>query len=143
MPKHVCGVHLWPFGERCTATAIKTKRGAWRCPLHGGLSTGPKSAEGKARISAAVRKRWNAYRAANAAPPTSDGGPTWLNINGNQAEGARCDASGRAEHGHDARARASRQRWRTAGAGCTAGPHPVPRRVTGMPSSTAATRRRR
>src|SRR5262245_17957921 len=67
MPKHVCGVYQWPFGKRCTATAIKTKRGAWRCPLHGGLSTGPKSPEGKARIAAAARRRWEAYRAAKAA----------------------------------------------------------------------------
>ena len=66
MPKHVCGVHLWPFRVRCTATAIKTKRGAWRCPLHGGRSTGPKSPEGKARIPAAARARWAAFREAKA-----------------------------------------------------------------------------
>jgi len=53
-------------GMRCKATAIKTARGAWRCPLHGGLSTGPKTAEGKARISAAARARWESYRAAKA-----------------------------------------------------------------------------
>lgn len=82
MPKHVCGAdlgrdmrdlgaflrsrNLWNLGngQRCKVTAIKTKRGAWRCPLHGGLSTGPKSPEGKARISAAARARWAAYRAA-------------------------------------------------------------------------------
>jgi hypothetical protein len=45
------------------ATAVKTRRGAWRCPLHSGLSTGPKSAEGRARIAAAARARWAAYRA--------------------------------------------------------------------------------
>jgi hypothetical protein len=53
-------------GMRCKAPAIKTRRGAWRCPLHGGLSTGPKSIEGKARISAAARRRWEAYRAEKA-----------------------------------------------------------------------------
>jgi hypothetical protein len=52
---------------RCKATAIKTKRGAWRCPLHGGLSTGPKTTEGKAHIAAAARQRWEGYRAAKAA----------------------------------------------------------------------------
>ena len=67
MPKHIC--KAWDgetgrwFGRRCDATAIKTTRGSWRCPLHGGLSTGPKSAEGKARIAAAARARWAAYRA--------------------------------------------------------------------------------
>jgi hypothetical protein len=68
MPKHVCGARIetWGFfgGDRCKATAIKTKRGAWRCPLHGGLSSGPKSPEGKARISAVARARWAAYREA-------------------------------------------------------------------------------
>jgi hypothetical protein len=29
----------------------------WRCRLHGGLSTGPKTAEGLARIAAAARAR--------------------------------------------------------------------------------------
>ena len=85
MPKHVCSADLRASmralglvlrgrnlrrladNGRCKATAIKTKRGAWRCPLHGGLSTGPKSADGKARISAAARQRWEAYRAAKAA----------------------------------------------------------------------------
>jgi hypothetical protein len=85
MPKHVCGADLGASmralgfalhsrnlrhladNRRCKATAIKTKRGAWRCPLHGGLSTGPMSPEGKARISAAARQRWEAYRAAKAA----------------------------------------------------------------------------
>jgi hypothetical protein len=67
MPKHVCqawdGYFGKVFGRRCKATAIKTARGAWRCPLHGGLSTGPKTAEGKAKISKAARARWEAYRA--------------------------------------------------------------------------------
>jgi len=29
-----------------------------RCRLHGGLSTGPRTAEGKRRIGAAARRRW-------------------------------------------------------------------------------------
>jgi hypothetical protein len=70
MPKHVCGAWEGPFasifGNRCKATAIKTKRGSWRCHLHGGLSSGPKTTEGKARIGAAARARWAAYRAAKA-----------------------------------------------------------------------------
>jgi hypothetical protein len=86
MPKHVCGADLGAGfrtlglalhsrnlrrladGNRCKETAMKTKRGAWRCRLHGGLSTGPASPEGKARISAAARARWATYRAARAFP---------------------------------------------------------------------------
>ena len=37
-------------GTACQKPPIKGKR---RCRLHGGLSTGPKTPEGKARISAA------------------------------------------------------------------------------------------
>ena len=72
MPKRICGADLGAevrragivfrsrtlraiaSNMRCKAPAIKTARGAWRCPLHGALSTGPKTVEGKARISAAV-----------------------------------------------------------------------------------------
>jgi hypothetical protein len=67
MPKRVCGAWDGPFrflAQRCRAPAVKTIRGAWRCQLHGGLSTGPKSPEGKARIVAAARPRWEAYRTA-------------------------------------------------------------------------------
>jgi len=32
--------------------------GKRRCRLHGGLSTGPQTPEGKARIAAAQRERW-------------------------------------------------------------------------------------
>jgi hypothetical protein len=80
MPKHICGADLGAsmrvlaahLGSRnlrhvadnshCREPTIKTKRGAWRCRLHGGLSSGPKTAEGKARISAAARARWAAFR---------------------------------------------------------------------------------
>jgi hypothetical protein len=44
-------------GTPCQCKAIETKRGAWRCKLHGGRSTGPTSAEGRARIAAAARAR--------------------------------------------------------------------------------------
>lgn len=33
-----------------------------RCRLHGGLSTGPKTQEGKARIAEAQRRRWARWR---------------------------------------------------------------------------------
>jgi hypothetical protein len=69
MPNHLGGARLvfrgfLALGRRCKAPALKTKCGVWRCPLHGGLSSGPKTAEGKARIAAAVRARWAAYREA-------------------------------------------------------------------------------
>lgn len=40
--------------------------GKIRCRFHGGLSTGPKTTEGKARIAAAQRLRWAKWRAAKA-----------------------------------------------------------------------------
>jgi hypothetical protein len=40
-----------------------------RCYVHGGASTGPKSAEGKARIGAAVAASWAAWRASMGLPP--------------------------------------------------------------------------
>ena len=47
-------------GTPCRRQALKNGR----CPNHGGLSTGPKSSDGRARIAAAQRARWHAYRAA-------------------------------------------------------------------------------
>jgi hypothetical protein len=51
-------------GTPCQCKAIRTKHGAWRFRLHGGLSTGPTSPEGRERIAAAVRERWATWRAA-------------------------------------------------------------------------------
>jgi hypothetical protein len=42
-------------GEPCRGTIVPGKR---RCRFHGGLSTGPRTVEGKARIAAAQRRRW-------------------------------------------------------------------------------------
>ncbi|MGC3936375.1 HGGxSTG domain-containing protein [Roseobacter sp. EG26] len=42
---------------------LKSEPGKRRCKFHGGMSTGPKTAEGKARIAEAQRVRWAAYRA--------------------------------------------------------------------------------
>jgi hypothetical protein len=49
----------------------KSEPGRKRCKFHGGRLTGPKTAEGRARIAAAQRKRW-ARRRAELAP---DGKP--------------------------------------------------------------------
>lgn len=52
-------------GTPCQCKAIRTKRGAMRCRLHGGLSTGPRTIEGRARISEAMRQRWEKQRNAS------------------------------------------------------------------------------
>lgn len=54
----------WPLGRceslnrrgtRCGCRMVfKTKKGRFRCKYHGGMSTGPKTAEGKARVAAAA-----------------------------------------------------------------------------------------
>ena len=46
-------------GRSC---AIRVEPGKARCRFHGGLSTGPVTAEGKARIAAAQRRRWAQFR---------------------------------------------------------------------------------
>ena len=41
---------------------VRVEFGKARCRFHGGLSTGPKSEAGRARIAEAQRRRWRAYR---------------------------------------------------------------------------------
>ena len=49
-------LYLWgDAGAPCKNKAISGKR---RCRFHGGLSTGPKTEAGRARIAAAQKKRW-------------------------------------------------------------------------------------
>ena len=60
----ICGAKT-RSGEPCSKFPIKGKQ---RCRLHGGLSSGPKTAEGRARIAAANTKHgrykgWRAHRA--------------------------------------------------------------------------------
>ncbi len=50
-------------GENPSRDSVSSSRPT-RCRLHGGLSTGPKSAEGRARIAAAHLARWAAARVA-------------------------------------------------------------------------------
>ena len=49
-------------GTKCGAPALSGKS---RCKLHGGLSTGPKTAEGRMRIADGQRKRWSYRRTGN------------------------------------------------------------------------------
>ena len=62
-------------GTECQRPAIK---GAVRCRLHGGRSTGPRTEEGRARISAANMKhgRKTKERLAEATPAADAGGDT-------------------------------------------------------------------
>jgi len=50
-------------GAPCIMRVVPGKR---RCRFHGGLSTGPRTVEGRARIAEAQWRRWRARRAANA-----------------------------------------------------------------------------
>jgi hypothetical protein len=47
-------------GGSCKAPVV---RGKSRCRMHGGLSTGPRTVEGKARAVAAVKAYWERWRA--------------------------------------------------------------------------------
>jgi hypothetical protein len=46
-----------------TPCLVRVEAGKRRCRFHGGLSTGPRTPEGKARIAAAQRRRWAEWRA--------------------------------------------------------------------------------
>lgn len=50
----------------CRRDALGRVMLADRCHLHGGLSTGPTTAEGRKRCAQAARKRWARWRAARA-----------------------------------------------------------------------------
>jgi hypothetical protein len=61
----------WPkCGARTRAGGscrVRAEPGRTRCRFHGGLSTGPRTPEGRQRISEANRRRWAAWRAARQA----------------------------------------------------------------------------
>jgi hypothetical protein len=61
----VCGARNRQ-GKPC---AVRVEPGKARCRFHGGLSTGPKTAAGRARIAAAQRRRWSAFRGARNSSP--------------------------------------------------------------------------
>ncbi len=54
----VCGATT-RSGTPCRRKAVP---GKVRCPNHGGMSTGPKTAEGRKRIAEAQRRRWAIWR---------------------------------------------------------------------------------
>jgi hypothetical protein len=55
----LCGART----RRGTACRCRGVGRGGRCKFHGGLSTGPRTAAGKARIAAAQRARWEHWRA--------------------------------------------------------------------------------
>lgn len=57
--KFRCDAHARSTGKPCRAHALANGR----CKLHGGMSTGPRTVEGRERIAAAQRKRWEKHRA--------------------------------------------------------------------------------
>ena len=71
-----CGART-RLGTPCQSFPVRTQL-ATRCKLHGGLSTGPKTVAGRAKIAQAQRDRWVVWRQKNAAvsspPPPSRAG---------------------------------------------------------------------
>ena len=55
----VCGAKTTRKGTPCKN---KSEPGRRRCKFHGGMSTGPKTPEGRERIAEALRKRWAKWR---------------------------------------------------------------------------------
>ena len=78
--KRHCGA-LTRRGTPCQCKAIETKRGAWRCKLHGGKSTGPTSAEGRDKIAAAARARHARARGNPLVPITVTADHAFLPLN--------------------------------------------------------------
>jgi hypothetical protein len=54
----LCGARTRAGG----ACVMRVEFGKARCRFHGGLSTGPKTEAGRARIAEAQRRRWRDYR---------------------------------------------------------------------------------
>jgi len=59
----LCGAKTRAGGE-CKMRVVPGKE---RCKLHGGMSSGPKSPEGRERIAEAQRRRWRKHRQENGA----------------------------------------------------------------------------
>ncbi|MDZ4740918.1 MAG: HGGxSTG domain-containing protein [Alphaproteobacteria bacterium] len=58
-----CGARRKRDGLPCEGGVVP---GRTRCRYHGGLSTGPRTPEGKARIGQAQKRRWAGWRSRNA-----------------------------------------------------------------------------
>lgn len=64
-PGRSCGARCKQTGYPCLRRPSRDLRTGQvrngRCHLHGGLSTGPRTSEGRARAREAVRRRWDRY----------------------------------------------------------------------------------
>jgi hypothetical protein len=67
-PRVTCGARRRSDGEPCQALSVPGRR---RCKWHGGMSTGPRSAEGKLRVAANLPRRVSAC-IAGARPRAND-----------------------------------------------------------------------
>jgi hypothetical protein len=56
---------------------VRVEFGKARCRFHGGLSTGPRTEAGPARIAEAQRRRWRAYREGRKGAPSGPTGDTY------------------------------------------------------------------
>jgi hypothetical protein len=52
----------WARNRQGHPCSVRVEPGKRRCRFHGGLSTGPKTVAGRARIAEAQRRRWSAFR---------------------------------------------------------------------------------
>ncbi len=72
--KQTCEAYARSTGQTCKAKALENGR----CKNHGGLSTGPRTAEGKKAIGKATAKRMASGQRERAL----EGFRTWLNAGG-------------------------------------------------------------
>lgn len=89
--KKQCGAHARSTGALCKAKALPNGR----CKLHGGMSTGPKTLEGRQAIGAATKLRMSNGQLQKA----MEGRKRWL------------DAGGREHLSRLGKAWAARARW--------------------------------
>jgi hypothetical protein len=71
----LCGARCRTGKPCCARVLVRADRTlARRCRMHGGASTGPKTAEGRARCGAVQRERWARWHAERAAAQSASGG---------------------------------------------------------------------
>lgn len=75
-PKKQCGAYARTTGAPCKAKALPSGR----CKLHGGMSTGPKTPEGRQAIAAATKLRMSNGQLQKAI----DGRKRWLESGGRE-----------------------------------------------------------
>lgn len=64
----ICGAKT----RKGTPCRCKSEPGKRRCKFHGGMSTGPKTPEGRQRIAEAQRRRWHQHGTLGAEPARDD-----------------------------------------------------------------------